>query len=245
MKFRSAIARRIVTVALLWAGILAAQTATGFKVGDTVQINTGFGWINGTVLKINGDRYFVHAQSGGDVWKTYPAELRRVGATAAENRARGIYQLHDRVQVNVQGRWMDGEITTTMGQDYQVTFPGNRTAWTTAQDMRIAPGSEKPARPANTAAGQAPRPGAVSCAGKIEGRYSNTGGFGNMTIIFRSGKALLADPGGGGEEMECWMSGGKIYLHKAGASPNTDMPLEINQDGTLDTPFGEIKKKGN
>jgi hypothetical protein len=86
----------------------------------------------------------------------------------------------------------------------------------------------------------------VSCAGKFEGRYSNTAGFGNMTIIFRSGKATLADPtGSGGEEMECWTGGGKIYLHKAGDPASQDMPIDINNDGTLDTPFGEIKKKGN
>jgi hypothetical protein len=40
------------------------------------------------------------------------------------------------------------------------------------------------------------------------------------------------------------MSGDKIILHKPGA-PNEDMPLDINLDGTIDTPVGEIKKKGN
>ena len=41
------------------------------------------------------------------------------------------------------------------------------------------------------------------------------------------------------------MSGEKIYLHKPGESTDTDMPIDINNEGTLDTPFGEIKKKGN
>jgi hypothetical protein len=40
------------------------------------------------------------------------------------------------------------------------------------------------------------------------------------------------------------MSGDKIILHKPGQS-NLDMPISINNDGTLDTPMGEIRKKGN
>ena len=46
------------------------------------------------------------------------------------------------------------------------------------------------------------------------------------------------------EVLECWMGGGKIYLHKPG-DPNLDMPIDINDDGTLQTPLGEIKRKGN
>ena len=41
------------------------------------------------------------------------------------------------------------------------------------------------------------------------------------------------------------MPGDKIILHKPGDSPNQDMPIDINSDGTLQTPLGEIKKKGN
>jgi len=51
--------------------------------------------------------------------------------------------------------------------------------------------------------------------------------------------------GSGGEVLECWTGGGKIYPHKPRDPASQDMPLDINNDGTLDTPFGEIKKKGN
>jgi hypothetical protein len=47
------------------------------------------------------------------------------------------------------------------------------------------------------------------------------------------------------EEFECWTGGGKIILHKAGESNATDMPIDVNNDGTVDTPMGEIRKKGN
>jgi len=54
----------------------------------------------------------------------------------------------------------------------------------------------------------------------------------------------MTDPGGNDEVFECWIGGDRIYLHKAGSS-DLDMPIDINNDGTLQTPFGEIKKKGN
>jgi hypothetical protein len=41
------------------------------------------------------------------------------------------------------------------------------------------------------------------------------------------------------------MGGGKIYLHKPGDDPKVDMPIDVNDDGTLQTPLGEIKRKGN
>lgn len=215
--------------------------AAGIKVGDTVQIDTAFGWMEARVLEARGNSFRVHAQSGADVWKTYPTELRRIGPLTAEEKASGLYDLHDRVQVKIDGRWVDGEIITTMGQEYQVQIAGNRTLWITAQNLHhVAVAAASPA----PKAGQPPKPGLKSCAGKIEGRYASTGGLGSITILFRSGKATM--PGlGGDEEFECWMSSDKIYLHKPGESTDQDMPIDINNDGTLQTPMGEIKKRGN
>ena len=42
------------------------------------------------------------------------------------------------------------------------------------------------------------------------------------------------------ETFDCWTGGGKIILHKQGED---DLPIDINDDGTLDTPLGELKKK--
>ena len=219
----------------------AQPDSNGFKVGDTVQINTAFGWGEGRIVSIAGNNYRVNFQ-GIEVTKTYPAEIHRNGPLTAGDRAAGLYELHDRVQVNFEGRWIDSEVLTILGMEYQVKLPGNRAVWAKPENLRYVGAPLKPAAPA---AGSAPKPGLVSCAGKFEGRYSNSGGFASMSIIFRSGKATLADPSGGGEEVECWTGGGKIYLHKPGDPAGQDMPIEINNDGTLDTPFGEIKKKGN
>ena len=213
----------------------------GFQIGDTVQINTAFGWGEGRIVSITGNNYRVNFQ-GIEVTKTYPAELHRIGPLTPGDRAAGLYELHDRVQVNFEGRWIDSEVLTILGMEYQVKVPGNRVTWAKPENLRYVGAQLKPAAPA---AGTAPKPGLASCAGKFEGRYSNAGGFASMTIIFRSGKATLTDPSGGGEEVECWTGGGKIYLHKTGDPADQAMPIDINNDGTLDTPFGEIKKKGN
>lgn len=45
-------------------------------------------------------------------------------------------------------------------------------------------------------------------------------------------------------EAECWWGGGKIYLRWLDGS-NYDFPIDINDDGTLDTTYGELKKKGS
>src|SRR5437016_10919064 len=221
-------------------GSTSPQTdANGFKVGDTVQINTAFGWVDARVLSINGNNYRVHAQTGADVTKTYPGELRRIGALTAVDRANGIYQVHDKVQVNFEGRWIETEIVTTLGMEYQVKLPGNRLAWTTPKNLRL---STAPA-PAAPKAGQPPKPGLTSCAGKIEGRYVSSN-FAGLVITFRSGKATV--PGIPEDDVyECWMGGGKVYLHKPGGGAIPDMPLDINDDGTLDSPMGELKKKGS
>ena len=220
----------------------AQGQANGIKVGDAVEVLTGFGWTPAKILAINGNSYRVLA-NGIQVTKDYPAEVRRVGGATAQDHASGQYRLGDRVQVNVEGRWVESKIITEMGSDYQVELPGNRTAWASGQNLR--PSTAPPSAPAAPKAGVPPKPGLTSCAGKVEGRYATTGsGFASFTITFRSGKATATDPGGNDQVFECWMGGEKIYLHDP-VHPNYDMAIDVNNDGTLQTPLGEIKKKGN
>ena len=216
--------------------------ANGFRIGDVVEISTGQGWMKGTILSANGNVYRVRSQIGIDTTKLYPDEVRRIGPLTPKDRAAGQYNLHDAVQVNVNGAWVDGEIITALGLEYEVQLPGRRTVWANAQTMRLGTAPPKPAAPK---AGSPPKPGLTSCAGKIEGRYATTGAFGSMTITFRSGKAIMAALLGDDEQLECWMGGGRVYLHKPGESASQDVPLDINDDGTLQSPFGELKRKGS
>lgn len=218
----------------------AQPDINGFKIGDTVKINTAFGWMEAKILAGSGDNYVVQAENGVQVRKTYPAELQRIGPFTARDRAVGLYNAHDRVQVNFEGRWVDSEVLDSLGMEYQVSLPGNRMVWAKPANLRFVSPPQKPAAPA---AGTPPKPGLTSCAGKIEGRYASTGGFVTLSITFRSGKATVTVIAGD-ENYECWMGGGKIYLHKAGEPADQDVPIDINDDGTLQTPFGDIKKKG-
>jgi hypothetical protein len=220
----------------------APADVNGFKVGDTVQVDTAFGWVDGQIVGAAGNDYRVRVTTGTVVSKSYPAELHRKGAYTDRDHAVGLYELHDRVQINVQGKWLDGEVITTRGLEYEVQVAGNRSGWASGENIRFV-GAK--AAPAAAKGGVAPKPGFVSCAGKVEGRYATTGGFGSMTIVFRSGKATVTAVIGDDDVLECWTKGDKIILHKAGEPAETDIPIDINLDGSLQTPRGEIKKKGN
>jgi len=106
------------------------------------------------------------------------------------------------------------------------------------------------------AAGGPPKPGLASCAGKFEGRYaSQAGSAGLIAITFRSGKATVREPDAvmkdgklaalySEREAECWYGGGRIYLRWLNGDKD-DFPIDVNDDGTLDTTYGELKKKGS
>ena len=89
-------------------------------------------------------------------------------------------------------------------------------------------------------AGKPPRPGLVSCAGKIEGRYAADGGM-PMQLTFRSGKVTLSIAGDS-KTGECWTGDGKVVITLPGEEGA--MELDINDDGSLQGPYGELKKKG-
>ena len=220
----------------------APPDVNGFKAGDGVMVDTAFGWVDGQIVGAAGNEYRVRVATGTVVSKTYPAELHRKGPFTDRDHAVGLYDLHDRVQVNVQGKWTDGEVVTTRALEYEVQLPGNRRAWASGGNIRFVAAK---AAPAAAKSGVPPKPGFASCSGKIEGRYATTGGFGSMTITFRSGKATISAALGDDEVFECWIKGDKVILHKPGESPDADMPIDVNLDGTLQTPVGEIKKKGN
>lgn len=213
------------------------MSSNGIKVGDTVDFNTAFGWVSGRVMGINGNSYRILAPTGGEVWKTYPSEVRRTGPATAEDRAAGIYQLHDKVQVLFEGRWVNSEIVTILGMEYQVTLPGNRIAWANPQQLRplaTAPPSAPAA--ATTARGE-------PCGSKLEGRWGATAGIGGASVEFRSGKAHMEAPLIGRETVDCSIIGDKIILTKPG-DPE-ELVWRLNDDGTIEAGiFGELRKKG-
>jgi hypothetical protein len=216
----------------------------GFKVGDTVQINTAFGWMNAKVMQVNGANYFVHADSGADVWKPYPSEVRRIGPLNAEDHAHGLYDLHDRVQVLYQGKWVDSEVITTfaLGDRYEVTLPGNQTGYATPQQMRFV--SVAPPKP-TTKAGVPPKPGFASCGARFDGRWGSANGGPGARIVFQAGKANV-DDGLTPQTMECWVNGDKMILRLVNDPLNggSDITFDINKDGTIEsTYFGQLKKR--
>jgi hypothetical protein len=224
----------------------------GFKVGDTVRLPLG----DGTILQVRGSEYFVRNANGVEIWMSYPAQIRRIGKLTAEDHALGQYDAHDWVQVLVEGKWMEAEVVNQSDNVYTMKLANGHEVDTSAQFMRAS--TAPPPAPKGPAfqPGQPPKPGLASCAGKFEGRYASAAGTpGMVTITFRSGKATLREPDmvmtngklsamSSEKEAECWTGGGKIYLKWLDGS-DYDFPIDINDDGTLDTQLGELKKKGN
>jgi hypothetical protein len=232
----------------------AASSATpqagggGFKVGDSVRVLTS-GWQDAKVLQVRGNTYFVRLDTGVEISKSWPIEVRRAGKLTAEDHAAGQWDLHEKVRVQVNGRWMEGEIVGQSYNRYTVQLPGERTL-SLDGDRTVTAGAENlrastaPPPHAARAAGQAPKPGLTSCGTKYEGRWEHVSGMGGMTVVFRSGKVTVTEGLGGPMEFECWMDGGKIVMYKAGSSTPFSYGFDVNNDGTLQTPLGAIKKMG-
>jgi hypothetical protein len=214
----------------------APQVGIGIKLGDTVTVGTGFGWVNAIVLGAEGHTFRVRLVNGDAQIRRYPAELRRLGKLTAYDRANGIYEVNDRVKVHFEGAWIDSHIVSGLGMEYQVELPGDRMAWAKPEQLRFV--SEAPA-PAVAKAGQPPKPGLKSCTGKIEGRYAATDGQ-PFSMTFRSGKVTMTMMGST-ESGECWIGDGKLFVTMPGEE--NAMEIEINDDGTLLTPLGELTKK--
>ena len=97
--------------------------AGGFKVGDTVRVLSD-GWQEAEIIQVHGRSYVVHLPNGVDVSKLWPMEVRRLGKLTAEDHAAGQYDIHDRVQVLVNGKWMEGEIRGQNLNMYDIKVPG-------------------------------------------------------------------------------------------------------------------------
>src|SRR5580704_2217316 len=221
----------------------------GFKVGDTVRVLSD-GWQEARILQVHGSSYVVHLSNGVEVSKLWPVEVRRLGKLTAEDHAAGQYDLHDRVQVLVNGRWMEGEIRGQNLNMYDIKVPGVDTGFgsdivnTTPENIRMST-TPAPAAAAQRSAGQPPKPGLASCAGKYEGRWEHVSGMGGMKVVFRSGKATITEGLGGDMLFDCFTGDGKVVFYKAGSFQPFSYDFDINNDGTLQTPLGAIKKMGN
>ncbi len=230
------------------AGAGALAGPGGLKVGDTVRVLID-GWGEAKVIGINGNFFRVHLPNGIDVSKMWPYEIHRVGKLTPEDHAAGQYDTGDRVQVLVNGKWMEGNVRGQQDNMYQVKVPGVDTGFgsdivgTLAQNIRMS-NTPPPPEPTKRAAGQAPKPGLTSCAGKYEGRWEMAQG--GMRIVFRGGTAAISDPLSQPEVFDCFMGGGQILFFKPGDFKATEyMTLLQNNDGTLQSELGALKKMGN
>ena len=109
----------------------------GYRVGEKVQVNTGFGWVTAQILKIDGNRYYVHT-GAGDIWKYYPAEVRGAGLQQPRTGRTGTTNSTTECKCTSMAAGRAARSLRTMGQDYQIKLAGNRETWATPENMRYA-----------------------------------------------------------------------------------------------------------
>ena len=217
----------------------------GFKAGDQVRILSD-GWQDARVLQVHGNAYFVQMGNGVQVSKIWPMEVRREGKLTAEDHAAGQYDKGERVQVLVNGRWMEGNVRGQNLNMYSIKVPGVDTGFgsdivdTTPENIRMST-TPAPPPPSKRAAGQAPKAGLASCGSKYDGRWESTTGMAGNRFVFRSGKVAVTEGLSNPIELECFMGGGEVILYDAGSFKEHET-LEVNKDGTLQTELGAIKK---
>jgi hypothetical protein len=178
----------------------------------------------------------------------WPYEVHRLGKLTAEDHAAGQYDIHDRVQVLINGRWAEGEVRGMNLNMYTIKVPGYRGEFdsdqvsTTSENIRIS-NTPPPPPPAQRAAGQAPKAGLTSCGSKYDGRWEGP----LVRVVFRGGSATVTEPPlQTSQQYECFMGGGQILFFKAGTSAPVDyLTLLPNNDGTLQSETGPLKKMGN
>jgi hypothetical protein len=236
--------------ALGGAGSAAGQDAV--SAGDIVETNMNGQTVIGEVIRTRGSMADLNLGQNQvvpflDVQYMRVLQHAGTGGTSA-------FSIGDPVRLQYgSGTVFSGRLLNTNGAYCEIdSSQSGFTGWSKCSELSAASSatgkrSSSPV-PAQGAAGvsvttaKPPKPGFTNCAGKIEGRYASSGGFGNFTIVFRSGKATVKASYSPDEEVECWISGKQIILHNP--RDTNDLPIDINDDGTLDTPFGEIKKKG-
>ena len=221
-----------------------AQGAVG--VGDIVQTSMNGQMVIAEVIRVRGNTVDLNIGQNNVSQLVSVQNVKVVQKTGAG--AKSTCAVGDAVQVPyLANTVMNGRLMKANGDYCQFDSSGSGfTGWAKCSEVRRAAGGTcaPPAAVAGRGAAAAgpPRPGLVSCAGKFEGRYASSAGLGGLTIVFRNGKATLSGPLSDDETFDCWTGGGKIILHKQGQD---DLPIEINNDGTLDTPLGELKKKSS
>jgi len=241
----------VAVLAVLFGGSPAGAQTVG--VGDIVQTNLNGAPVIGEVMRAAGAVADLNAGQNNRIPLVSVENLKVVQKTGTGGKS--ACAVGDSVQVrSLANTLVPGRIMKTNGAYCEIDSSGSGfTGWSKCSDVQrpsggtcappAAAGQGRAGGAAAAAGPQPPRPGLTSCAGKIEGRYSSAAGLGGLTIEFRSGKATLKGPLVDDEVVDCWTTGTKIVLHNPKEAE--DLELDINKDGSIDTPFGEIKKKGD
>lgn len=85
--------KKVIVIGIL---CVASFSVTAQKVNEKIQIESSGSWYDGTILKVNGDQYFVSYDGWGDSWNEWVPVSRLRGFAAATEK---LFKIGDRVEV--------------------------------------------------------------------------------------------------------------------------------------------------
>ena len=117
----------LITLLIALAGIRAgAQT---YSVGEHVQINWNGNYYPGTILKKDGDKFYVTydgygAEYNENVTKDRLKKLEPLTKESAAEAMKQTFVQGERVMISWQGNYYPGEIISVEGNSYYVSYDG-------------------------------------------------------------------------------------------------------------------------
>jgi hypothetical protein len=132
--------------------------APTFAVGDQVDVKWNSSWWKATILAVNGDKYHIHYTGWGSSWdedvtadrvraqtadssvgsettaaSAAPTAVATAARTAAAStsapKAAATWKPGDKVDVNWNGQWWQGQILTANGSQYKIHYTGWASSW--------------------------------------------------------------------------------------------------------------------
>lgn len=111
--------KKVIVIGIL---CMAGFSATAQKVNEKIQIESSGSWYDGTILKVNGDQYFVTYDGWGDSWNEWVPVSRIRGFATAPAPTEKLYKVGDRVETEYGMIPEPGTIIEVGENKYHIQF---------------------------------------------------------------------------------------------------------------------------
>ncbi len=113
--------------------LLFCVAAWSYNVNDSVQVQWKGGWYPAKILKVEGDKYFIHYDGYQAAWDEWVTADRIKAAWVPE------YNVGVSVKVNWKGSWYPATVLKAANGKYLIHYTGYESSW----DEWVGPGRIK------------------------------------------------------------------------------------------------------